>query len=614
MSDLLGLDASGNGNNWTVNNLSITDQMLDSPTNNFCTLNPLDDDYNNTSTFSEGNLKISRGSENGATRGTIGMSSGKWYMEWLIPTTTTSSISGFAGICSSATDLTSFRGGDTWENHASSGQAIVRDSASYDFSGTFAAGTILQAALDMDNNKIWLGINNAWWDSSNGTTGNPGAGTNPTDTLTSADYPSGDMFAYTGCYNSSVIFNAGQDSSFAGNKTGSANANDGTYGDFFYTPPTGFLALCTKNLPDVATGLWADGNNQAFNTVLYAGTGVPRSVSGVNFKPDLVWLKNRNQAGGYPLLLNDSVRGAGLSLQSNEPDAETDRTDTFKEFTDVGFNLDYTGNTFENDSAGIYVAWNWKAAGNANTFNVLSGGSTTSSSSNTTAGITAGSITTGWGVSANRDAGFSIVSYTGDGSTSSRTIGHGLSSIPEFIIIKNRDSSADYWLVLGANHDRLFLNNTVADDGYTGFSDGNHTSSVISIANGDSDHVNRSGDNYIAYCFHSVDGYSKVGSYTGNGSSDGTFVHTSFAVSYVMIKRTNGGDSWATYDAVRDEYNVVDSLLQPHDSAVEATYGAIDFTSNGFKHKSSVNALNATGGTYIYIAFAETPTKFSTAR
>ena len=221
-------------------------------------------------------------------------------------------------------------------------------------------------------------------------------------------------------------------------------------------------------------------------------------------------------------------------------------------------------------------------------------------------------------MSANAAAGFSIVSWTGNSTAS--TLGHSLSQAPEMIIVKNRENTYD-WATYHANNtsapqtDYLKLNLTDATSDNTVWNDTSPTASVFSVSHQLT--VNQSAKAMIAYCFHSVEGYSKVGSYTGNGSADGTFVHCGFRPAYVMVKETSGVDSWLIQDSTRATYNQMDTTLAANSSGAEnADTGgmALDFLSNGIKMRSSGGDYNASGANYIFLAFAETPFKFSNAR
>jgi len=329
-----------------------------------------------------------------------------------------------------------------------------------------------------------------------------------------------------------------------------------------------------------------------FNTVLYAGSNSSQSVTGVGFQPDWVWIKNRSSTPDH--MLNDAVRGAGKQINSNTTTAELDRT-YFTSFDSDGFTLE--GNVSDyNQNSSNFASWNW-----------LAGGSTSSNSD--------GSITST--VSANTTAGFSIVTYTGNGtSNDSATIGHGLGVTLDAIIIKGRSHTAN-WIygtsALGYNS-RLQLNNTVAKaDGTYAFGVSGVTPSsttfTVSASSGD-DHTNASSNTYVAYCFAAKKGYSKFGSYEGNGNSDGTFVYTGFKPAFVITKRADtGGDNWHMLDNKRDIDNPAEQVLQPNGSDAEATTSTskIDFLSNGFKCRGTGSSINTSGLTYIYIAFAETP-------
>ena len=255
-------------------------------------------------------------------------------------------------------------------------------------------------------------------------------------------------------------------------------------------------------------------------------------------------------------------------------------------------------NPLTNESGGSYVAWNWKANG--------------SGVSNTDGSITST-------VSANVDAGFSIVGYTGNGS-SSQTVGHGLSSAPDVMIVKNRDAFQAWVVYHSANTsepetDWLRFNDTHATlDQLQMWQDTAPTSSVFTVGNDDA--VNSNGADHIAYCFHSVEGYSKFGSYTGNGSTDGPFVYTGLRPSLVICKRTNSTGSWTMLDSARSPSNDVDDFLYSNKSDAELadTTADVDFLSNGFKLRNTTTDQNLSGSTYIYMAFAENPFKYSNAR
>ena len=326
-----------------------------------------------------------------------------------------------------------------------------------------------------------------------------------------------------------------------------------------------------------------------FNTKTYAGNGGSSTdaITGINFRPDLVWIKARNNA--YNHNLYDVVRGLSSgAILSNSTSAE-DSTQRISSFDSDGFTLPATNYTYVNASGTNYVAWNWKAGNSAGSSN--SDGNITST------------------VSVNTTAGFSIVKYTGN-ETGTRTIGHGLGAVPQVIIIKNLDDGSLNWPVyhhkVGATK-YLLLNDNAAEIASSNYwADTTPTSSVFSV--GGNHNVNKNSQDFIAYCFAEKIGFSKFGSYVGNGSTDGTYVHTGFKPAWLMYHRSNSGTSnWGMHNAKVDVDNPVQKGLIANGSAVEDTHDFVDFTSNGFKLRSSSANRNGNGDTYIYMAFAEEP-------
>ena len=329
-----------------------------------------------------------------------------------------------------------------------------------------------------------------------------------------------------------------------------------------------------------------DKPSDYFNTKLYTGTGSAQSITGVGFQPEMSWFKQRNTTRGH--VLEDIVRGAGNALFPHDSSSETAGGYYLTSFDSDGFTLP-SSNVGTNENSGTYASWNWLAGGTA--------------SSNTDGSITSS-------VSANTTAGFSVVTTTGTGSNA--TIGHGLGAAPAMIIGKRRDSGSSDWRVynknLSSNSHILFLNNTNAEQSGNSATWNNTapTSSVFSV--GTSGDVNASGGTFVFYCFADVKGYSKFGSYTGNGSTDGTFVYTGFKPAMVMGKSISGEDWWI-FDNKRDTFNLTQKKLRPNSTAAEndnASKG-IDLLSNGFKLRNSNGEFNSSGTTYIYMAFAEAP-------
>jgi hypothetical protein len=334
-----------------------------------------------------------------------------------------------------------------------------------------------------------------------------------------------------------------------------------------------------------------DKSDDYFNTVLYSGDNASdRAITGVGFQPDFVWIKNRNNTNNH--LLQDSVRGLNL-LVSNSTAAEQDVSSAFKSFDSDGFTITEEASWEYNNSGKTYASWNWKAGGTA-------------------VSNTEGSITSS--VSANTTSGFSIVSYTGTGANA--TVGHGLGVAPKWIIVKSR--GVENWRVyssyLGATK-AMRLNGTDAADTDSSYWNGEPTSSVFTV--GTNAGTNGSSVNMIAYCFAEKKGYSKFGSYTGNGQDtpNGVFTYLGFTPAFILIKATDI-NSWVMVDNKRPaDSNPVDDSLAADSSAAETTGDintTFDFLSNGFRTNGNSGNNNSSGQEYIYMAFAERPFVTST--
>ena len=336
-----------------------------------------------------------------------------------------------------------------------------------------------------------------------------------------------------------------------------------------------------------------DDGSEYFTTTLYTGNestnAITNSANAGDFQPDWVWLKSRNSATHHRLY--DSSRGALKNILSSAANTEATTANSLTSFDSNGFTLGSDDNSNQNTKT--FVAWQWKA-----------NGGTTSSNGD-------GNITST--VQVNTTAGFSIVTFTGN-ATAGQTVGHGLGVKPEVIFAKNR-SNGNNWNVYAEPVDNtgnnyLSLNGTVGKESdFNMWNDTAPTSSVITL--GDRNETNGSSHNMVFYCFHSVKGYSKIGSYTGNGNADGTFVYTGFKPAWIMLKRTDSSNNWNIFDSKRDVDNQVGNVLYANlTSAEEADAShssANDFLSNGFKLKETGNAVNGSGATYIYMAFAEHP-------
>ena len=587
----LGNDASSNTNNWTVNNLAATDQMLDSPTNNFACMNPLSD---SSATLSQGNLQNQYGGGNYYCPATFQLpKTGKWYWEVHITALhSNGNCYGRLGITYEDSNSKTINDGYGYGVYAS-GLHMLTSTGVYSTGLTDNVGDIIQFAVDMDNGKFYIGQDDTYYNTSSPYgDGNPSAGTNPSATGidTTLDWRPDFNVGHDSSYGTKFHANFGQDSSFAGNKTAQGNQDSNSIGDFYYEPPTDFLALCTSNLPDPAVI-----PSEHFNTVLWTGNSSTNAITGVGFQPNLTWVKCRTDA--YSHYLHDVLRTTTSFLYADQTSAEnTGQTNTITSFDSDGFSLG--SNAGWNASGQTYVSWNWKAGG----ADVLNENGTIDSQ-----------------VSANADAGFSIVSWNGTGVDNS-TIGHGLSKAPEMIITKKTNQS-DSWNTFHkdlTSGNEIFLDLTSAqsnDSNNASWGD-NHPASVgaSTFAVGYAGDMNGSDVEMIAYCFHSVEGYSKVGSYTGNGSADGTFVYLGFRPSLILSKRSDSTGNWTIWDSERNGYNTSNETLHANDSTAEANETRIDLTSNGFKYLLTGGDYNASGGTYIYIAFAETPFKYTNAR
>lgn len=325
-----------------------------------------------------------------------------------------------------------------------------------------------------------------------------------------------------------------------------------------------------------------------FNTLLYTGdgSGSDRTLTGVGFQPDWLWNKSRSNA--YNHYIFDAVRGTNM-ISSNTTGVQEDKSPQFSAFTSDGFTIRNDAGSLAINASGVTFAnWCWKAGGGQGSSN------------------TDGSINTTY-TSVNTTAGFSISQYTGTGSAA--TVGHGLGAVPKVMIIKNLGQSVDwtvYHASIGATKN-LHLNTTDAEATSSAFfNDTTPTSSVFSISSANG--TNSSGQNLVAYCFAEKTGFSKFGSYVGNGNADGAFVYTGFKPAFFLFKKSSAsGNDWGMFDNKRSTFNEVDKGLKPNDSGAEYTANDCDFLSNGVKMRSTGGDNNGSGATYIYMAFAEEP-------
>jgi hypothetical protein len=583
----LGKDSSPNGNNWTPNNFSVTagvgnDSMLDTPNRfgtdtgvggqvggNYATLNLLD---NGGNTLADGNLSGSKGGGWASTRATMAFpTTGKWYWEAQI---TAGGNNMTIGIATSAAVLSGDiigRDANGWGYVSGNGNKWTNGSGA-SYGATWTVGDIMGIAFDADAGTLTFYKNNT----SQGTafTG-----------LTSGPYFPGVSFESTTGY-----VNFGQRA-------------------FAYTAPSGFKALVSTNLPTPAVGASnATLASKNMNIALYTGNGTSsattQAITGVGFQPDLVWIKNRVSVAYH--VLTDAVRGVNAILSSNDTLSESTFDAAWRSgngqltaFGSDGFTVaagTVAGGNF-NYSGQTYVGWAFKGG-------------------NGTVSNTSGTITST--VSANSTAGISVITYTGNG-TGGATVGHGLGAAPKMIICKSRTTASNNdWTTYHAsigNVGAVFLNLTNATNttNLVFWNNTSPTSSVFSI--GTNATVNQSSINYVAYAFAEVAGFSKIGSYIGNGSADGPFVYCGFRPRYIFIKNTAGG-SWEQYDTARNTYNQANLLLEPNSSGAEATAAGyvLDFVSNGFKIRGTGTGINTNANTLIFAAFAEAPFNYARAR
>lgn len=588
-STTLGKDYSGNGNNWTPNNFSVTagagnDSLVDTPTSygsdtgaggevrgNYCTLNPLAIKVaSGTISVANGNLDTSDAATTyGYVPATMAVSSGKWY--WEVFVTSQSNSTCEIGIkkntAASMADTNGVAGTADGYSYVSSGSKRNNTSTS-SYGNSWTTNDVIGVALDLDVGEIKF--------YKNGTVQNSG-----TAAFTGL---SGEYFPAFGDYTNAGQFN------YACN-----------FGQrpFAYTAPSGFKALCTQNLPTPTIG--ATSTTQAdnyFGVALYSGTGSGNSnvVSGLEFTTDFWWQKARNASTNH--YLQDAVRGFGASksLSSNTTAGEgvngTPATQSLS-VSSTGFTVsgsDFNGNT----ASETYVAWCWNAGG--------------SNATNTSGTITST-------VRANTTAGFSIATFTMPASGTSDTVGHGLGVAPAMVIVKSRGTSswgvyhknltsAAYYLTLqttnGETSSNSYWNSTAP------------TSTVFTVGA-----TWYGAGTMVAYSFAPIAGYSAYGSYSGNNSStDGAFVYLGFRPRFIMIKSTSAGTDWVMMDSARNTYNLADTSLYADSTSSESTIGTvndIDFLSNGFKLRNNTGFVNASQ-TYVYAAFAESPFKYSLAR
>ena len=567
VSGAIGTDSSGLGNNYGTGNLDNTNVHTDTPTNNYATINPLDD-YTTTyhvSTLTDGNLRLESDSTSDANKNhpTIVPLSGKWYYEVKLIQLNLSGGTGYIQIQGSASSY-------IWSYYNTPTTQIIGNGSTYSISN-WSVNDVIQVAIDYDDRKVWYGLNNTWYNT--GGTANPATGADAAD-----DFAASSIGVPT---NMRIELRSGSG-------TNIVEVNYGQKG-FAYTPPTGFKALNAANLPAPTVTKGTD----YFNTVLYTGDGSTAKEISLDFNPDFVWVKSRSDTEHHSLV--DRVRG-DVALNSDQNIAEYS-VSAFDWNTNNTVDVPYYASNYSmNTSGDNYVMWHWLANGSGSTND---DGATDST------------------VSVNTTAGFSIVTFTMP-SSGQTTFGHGLGAVPDYIIAHPRGSTGNWsvWVKppMDSTDDYLQLNTTAAQGSYsTVWGAAVPTSSVFGATCGGLVPADTTG---VAYCFAEVAGYSKCGSFTGNGSANGPFIYTGFRPAFTMIKRTDSTGSWFMYDNKRDPSNIVDEGLFADGNFAEGTQtnGMVDYLSNGFKVRNTGTAMNASSGTFSYMAFAEFPFKYSNAR
>ncbi len=560
---------------------------------NFCTWNPL---VKGTENVSSGNCKLDMTTGNRGALGNFEIPlTGKWYFEGYIKMA--ANLEGVIGVSDAEVDLQSSRGGKNDGNtealnfsqySGSNYYAIKIDGGSEDAGGKIDLGTtdnaVIGVAVNRDDNELKLYANNT-------------LRFTLTLSATTKYFP---WCGVGGGTNSSVFvyLNAGQDSTFGGNKTAGGNADGNGFGDFAYSPPTGFLALCSANLPisDDIDPAQTDDNypSKQFGVVTYTGNGGTQSITGLGFQPDAVWIKKRNADQVHQLY--DSSRGVTKQIYPSQTGAEATYSNTVTSLDSDGFSL---GAGDPNNSSDTYVAWCWKC----------NGGTTTSDSS--------GDITVTR--QTNDAAKFSILTYTGSGS-SGNTIAHGLGVKPAMTIIKQRNSSNGWNVWHQGYNDGDYdsfgeLNDKAAwyaNQGANGpFSAAPGTDYLTLTAYGQ---VNGSSNTYLAYVWADVEGYQKFGFYEGNGNADGPFVYTGFRPRLIFMKNADTGTRrWTVLDSERNTFNLVDSVINWDETQAEYDSSArgVDILSNGFKIRGTDSDTNQSGNTILYGAWGDVPFKYN---
>jgi hypothetical protein len=590
---------NGDGENiFFNNNLTASDVVPDSPTNNWCTNNSA---MRANITHSEGNLKmVGVGGNFDNTAGTFLFDvedTDGWYWEGYV---NSGGVEVRFGI--SKPQNIYFNQSDPTYNFAHSSDGIA-----YKGSGSKSTGGTDSSYGDSFTTGDVIGIAvkaGALYFYKNGSIQN--SGTAAATGLTGQYVPAVSINSTL-----SLSTNYGQDSTFAGAVTAGGNSDANGLGDFKHSVPSGYKALCASNLPDVTIGPGQSSQaDDYFDTILYtaASSNGTYTHGSISFTPDWSWIKNRNNSEEHYLV--DVVRGntsiTDKFLNTNSTDAEGAAGTS-----GTTFSVTSSGYQFVESSIGsgelyynsrTYVGWNWKAG---------------TAFSNDASATSIGTIDSAGSVS--QDAGFSIVTYTGNLSSSgTASVAHGLGVRPNMVITKSLNVSGGddgSWTIW---HDELTTDNyvlrftTAAESNKSGNGDMSSLFTTTTFGTNYTAGLNVTGNNYVAYVFANVDGYLKCGSYVGNSDTNGTFVYTGFRPAWILTKSTSSGTQWMIYDNKREGYNVDNDALTADDTATEKTDDDVDILSNGFKWRRSSPNFNQS--TYIYLCFAEQPFKFANSR
>jgi hypothetical protein len=567
----LGTDTSSNGNTWTTNNFSVTagsgnDSLTDTPTSygtdtgvggevrgNYCCINFNDRNNGASVDLKDGNLEyvVSSNSQHGCRRSTFALSSGKWYAECTVK------------VATSGTDRIGTLSASQADYVTNSNPHV----------GFFSQGYAYMSNGQKENNNVSVSYGASY------TTGDIIGIAIDMDAGTVTFYKNGSSQgqAYSGLSGAFC---------FAGSPyNGGTHVWNFGQRAFAYTAPSGFKALVDTNLTAPAIAL----SNTAFDAKLYTGNDGTQSITGLSFSPDFIWSKGRNNTTNHHLF--DVVRGGNKTLLTDVTDGEYTGS-YIQSFDTNGYTINSTSSGL-NASGYTYVNWVWDAG--------------TSTVTNTSGSISAQ-------VRANPTAGFSICTFTAQ-SSGNATVGHGLGVAPSLVIVKSRTQNLGWYIytkTIGSSGWLQFTAAAAVTGNSAAFGGTEPTSTVFTYGSG----LTGTGD-IVAYCFAPVAGYSTFGSYTGNGSSNGPFIHLGFRPRWIMFKRTDSTTNWFVLDTARNAYNTVNSYLMPNSSSAEDPNNSTvdtDFTANGFKLRATTGAMNNSGSTYIYMAFAESPFQYSRAR